>query len=400
MEIKAALEKYKIIGKYFDPDYERENEALTEFKASNQNLSDQQTAELLNLLQSDSEMPDKYFVADLLYLYNSFSRDLFESLLTTAIHYKDPSFNRIFLIPCLNAFGTKAVANYLAYQFSKGDIIERIGISNLIYWLKPQGNSEADELHHTILEKANNTSNLIELYHYKLRYRNKLNHITNIPDNAENLIKAIKGNKEYEELLFDKLGWIKKAQILIENKGIQTDLFYVPPFTLNEGEIIIINLFHGPHFYETEMLLKDLFCGKKNHESVIIHKKMAFAEHFRESNFKDIFYPMTVGKYLRKNTNPASPYAAKIYETEWINKKIKVNTLAGKPRRLLTLYAALSKTNNIVFDLAGLDPEGAKETYKIVQEVVKKGGSAILLDGYDDMKNDCTKYIELQWKQA
>ncbi|WP_336702603.1 hypothetical protein [Chryseobacterium indologenes] len=400
MEIKAALEKYKIIGKYFDPDYERENEALAEFKANNQNLSDQQTAELLNLLQSDSEIPDKYFVADLLYLYNSFSRDLFESLLTTAIHYKDPSFNRIFLIPCLNAFGTKAVANYLAYQFSKGDIIERIGISNLIYWLKPQGNGEADQLHHTILQRANNTSNLIELFHYKLQYGNKLDHITNIPDNAENLIKVIKGNKEYEELLFDKLGWIKNTQILIENKGIQTDLFYVPPFTLNEGEIIIINLFHGPRFHETKMFLKDLFCGKTNHESVIIHKNMTFAEHFRESNFRNIFYPMTVGEYLRKNANPASRYTEKIYETKWINKKTKVNTLAGNSRRLLTLYTALSKTKNIIFDLVGQGPEGAKETYKIVQEVVKKGGSAILLDGYDDMKNDCTKYIELQWKQA
>ncbi|MFS4473968.1 hypothetical protein [Chryseobacterium sp. T20] len=400
MEIKAALEKYKIIGKYFDSDYERENEVLTEFKANNQNLSDQQIAELINLLRSDSEISEKYFVADLLYLYDSFSRELFEHLLITAIHYKDSSFNRIFLTPCLNAFGTKAVANYLTDQFNKGDIIERIGISNLIYWLKLKENGEADQLHHTILERANNTSNLIELYHYKLQYRNKLNHITNIPDNAENLIKVIKGNKEYEELLFDKLGWIKNAQILIENKGIQTDMFYVPPFTLNEGEIIIINLFNGSHFHETKMFLKDLFCGKTNHESIIIHKKMTFAEHFRESNFRDIFYPMTVGEYLRKNANPVSPYATKIYETEWINKKIKVNTLAGNPRRLLTLYAALSKTKNIIFDLVGQDPDGAKETYKIVQEVVKKGGSAILLDGYDDMKNDCTKYIELQWKQA
>ncbi|CAI8721221.1 hypothetical protein EMIT036CA2_10281 [Chryseobacterium sp. IT-36CA2] len=31
---------------------------------------------------------------------------------------------------------------------------------------------------------------------------------------------------------------------------------------------------------------------------------------------------------------------------------------------------------------------------------MKKGGSAILLDGYDDMKNQCTKYIELQWTKA
>ncbi|MFS4430429.1 hypothetical protein [Chryseobacterium sp. S90] len=185
----------------------------------------------------------------------------------------------------------------------------------------------------------------------------------------------------------------------IENKGIKTDQFYVPPFTLNEGEIIIINLFNGPRFHETEMFLKDLFCGKVPHENIIIHKKMTFVEHFRESKFRDIFYPMTVGEYLRKNANPANPYSEKIYETEWINKKIKINTLTGSPRNLLSLYTTLSNTNNIIFDLVGLGPDGAQENYKIVKEVVKNGGSAILLDGYDEMKNDCTKYIELQWAQ-
>ncbi|KAB1230181.1 hypothetical protein [Chryseobacterium viscerum] len=400
MQIKAALEKYKIIGDYFVPDYERENEVLTEFKANNQNLSEQQTVELVDLLQSDIEISDKYFVADLLYLYDSFNRELYETLLITAIHYKDPSFNRIFLRPCLRVFGTKEVVDTLSDRFNQANIIERIGISNLVYWLRIYENGNVDKLDHTILKRANQTANLIELYHYKLCYGNKIKHGNNIPDNAEDLIKVIKGNKEYEELLFDKLGWTKNIQMLIENKGIKTDLFYVPPFTLNAGEIIIINLFNGAHFYETEMFLKDIFCGKTHHESAIIHKKMTFAEHFRESKFRDIFYPVTVGEYLKKNANPASPYASKIYETEWINKKIKANTLTGIPRRLLSLYTTLSNTNNIIFDLVGLGPDAAQETYKIVKEGVKKGGAAILLDGYDDMKNDCTKYIELQWAQA
>lgn len=397
MEIKAILEKYKTIGNLLAPDYEQENKALSEFKANNQNLSEQQTAELINILQNNSEISDKYFVASLLYLYDNFSKDLFKSLLKTAINHKDPSFNRIFLRPCLRTFGTKAVADYLVDQFNKGDIIERIGISNLIYWLHPQENGEADQLHHTILEKANNTSNLVELYHYKLRYKNKLKHASNIPDNTEDLIKAINGNKEYEKLIFNQLGWTRNTQIIIENKGIKTDTFYIPPFTLNSGEIIVLHLYNGYHFYETEMFLKDIFCGKTSHENVIIHNNMTFAEHFRESKFRDIFFPVTVGEYLRKNADPESPYATKIYETEWINKKIKVNTLPGNPRRLLTLYATLSKTNNIIFDLVGQDLSGAKETYKIVKEIVKTGGSAILLDGYDEMKNDCTKYIELQW---
>lgn len=186
--------------------------------------------------------------------------------------------------------------------------------------------------------------------------------------------------------------------MLIENKGIETDTFYIPPFDLNIGEIVVLNLFSGSNFYKTEMFLKDIFCGRIPHENVLIHQNMTFVEHFFEPAIRRFFYPVTVGEYLKKNANPNSPYATKIYEIEWIHEKIKVNTLAGNPRKSLSLYATLSKTQNIVFDVFAQDPKGAEETYKIVKDVVKNGGSAILLDYYDDMKNDCTKYVELQWK--
>ena len=185
--------------------------------------------------------------------------------------------------------------------------------------------------------------------------------------------------------------------MLIENKGIKTDTFYIPPFDLNEGEIVVLYLFNGQHFYETEIFLKDIFCGRTKDENVLVHKSLTFVEHFNEPKLRRLFYPVTVGEYLKKNANFDSPYATKIYEIDWINKNKKVNTLAGNPRSLLSLYVTLSKTNNIVFDVVGQDPKGVEETYEIVKKVVKNGGSAILLDCLGDMKNYCAKYIELQW---
>ena len=209
MDIQTTLEKYKTLGEYFAPDFERDNEVLAEFKANNPNLSKQQTLELAELLQNDSEIADKYFVADLLYLYDHFDKELLEALIKAAINHKDPSINRIFLQPCLTVYGVKTVADNLADKFNKADICERISISNLVYWVRPQENGETDELNQTILEKANKTTNLIELYHYKLRYSDKLKDSNKIPNNADELIKAIVGQKEYEELLFNKLGWTK-----------------------------------------------------------------------------------------------------------------------------------------------------------------------------------------------
>jgi hypothetical protein len=185
--------------------------------------------------------------------------------------------------------------------------------------------------------------------------------------------------------------------MLIENKGISTDTFYLQPFNLRAGEIVVLYLFNGQHFYETKMFLKDIFCGKRADENVVIHKKLTFVEHFSEPKLERLFRPVTVGAYLKAHANFDSPYATKIYAIEGINQKTKVNALAENPRRLLCLYATLSKTDNIVFDMAGQDAKGAEETYEIVKAVVKDGGSAIVLDCFEDMKNDCTTYIELQW---
>ena len=189
-------------------------------------------------------------------------------------------------------------------------------------------------------------------------------------------------------------------KIVLENKGIKTDTFYVPPFVLYEDEVVVLYLNTIVDLYDTEMFLKDIFCGITKNENVALHKKMTFVEHFRESNFRDRFYPTRVGRYLRKNANLSDPFSKKIFEIEWITSKTKVRTLTGNPRRLLCLYAALSKTKDIVFDLLGQDPEEVEFTFKMVKEAVKNGGSAILLDFSGKLKVHASKYVELELNEA
>lgn len=210
MDIQTTINKYKDIGDFFDPDYKRDNDLLSSFKAEFIDLSKDQTAELVKILNGNGDMKDKYFVADILYLYDSFSVDLFEPLINTAINFRDPSFNRVFLRPCIRVFGVKAVADMLADKFNTGDIVQRLSISTLLYHLRPQENGNADNLHKAILKRADETTNLIELYYYKLRYSDRIKNGNKIPNNANDLITLVKGNKEYEDLLFNKLGWTNK----------------------------------------------------------------------------------------------------------------------------------------------------------------------------------------------
>jgi hypothetical protein len=186
-------------------------------------------------------------------------------------------------------------------------------------------------------------------------------------------------------------------KIVLENKGIKTDTYYIPPFTLYEGEIIVLHLYNGKHLYDAEIFLRDIFCGKTKHENVTLYRKMTFVEYFKRSYFRNTFFPLTVKRYLKKNANLKSPLSQKIFEDKWIKPETKIERMAGTPRKLLTLYAALSKNKDIVFDLPALDWQGHEFAFKEVKEIVKDGGSAILLDAFDNMKEHGSKTITLEW---
>ena len=170
--------------------------------------------------------------------------------------------------------------------------------------------------------------------------------------------------------------------------------FLIPSFSLNKGEMVIIQFPGGPYFIPllTEMI--EILTGKTANNKVEIISPLKYAEHFKESTFSRHFFPMSVGAYLSKYANMNNPIAKKIYDIEWMTPKIKVQTLAGNPRRQLSVYATLSWTSQIIFDLAGVDPQGGHEIYKFVKTIVIAGGTAILIDNNDEFKNDCTTFIQ------
>lgn len=183
--------------------------------------------------------------------------------------------------------------------------------------------------------------------------------------------------------------------MIIENRGLKTNTFSIPPFILNKGEIVVVYISNGEYYNNIELCLKDLFTGKTTNKSINIHHPLSDIHHFKESKFRRFLHPITVGEYLKKNANLNSPYANKIYENNWITKNTNVNSLAGTPRKLLSIYATLTRAKNIVVDLAGLDPMGAERICEVVKEAVRKEGSSIILDRFEDMKNNCTKYVEV-----
>lgn len=181
------------------------------------------------------------------------------------------------------------------------------------------------------------------------------------------------------------------------NKQIISD-FLIPSFKVKRGDIAVIQFPGGPYFYPLMTEMKDIFIGKTSKDGVDIASPFTYADHIRLTGFRNRFFPLTVGVYLEKYANKESPLATKIYEYSFITPKTKINTIPGNPKRKLAVYATLSRTNQIVFDLAGVDAMGYKDIYNTVKnEVVNTGGTAILIDPYDEFKNDCNVFVKPQY---
>lgn len=183
---------------------------------------------------------------------------------------------------------------------------------------------------------------------------------------------------------------------ILESTGITINPFYIPPFSLNEGEIAIIELPNGIYYSPLLFRLADLFSGKEMHPNVKFSTSFRYADYIKENFWQYRFSPLTVDKYIKKNGNPQSKLPQKIYEESWIKPSTKIRELPGNPRKFLTILTTFSNTNKIIFDLGAVDPFGGERIYQFVKDHIGKTGAAILIDHCGEFKFDCSVYVKFE----
>ncbi|NML37900.1 hypothetical protein HHL17_11910 [Chitinophaga sp. G-6-1-13] len=194
------------------------------------------------------------------------------------------------------------------------------------------------------------------------------------------------------------------SQLLFENKGIRTAEWYIPPLILREGELVLLNLKNPVYAIAVQNRFVDIVTGKTKCAEVKVYHPLTYIPPFRQSWFRRRFNPMSVGEYVKKNMDPASEYAGIIYQyrdvceqKQNIDRHTKVDMLMGGPKRLLTLCAAMSRYRYIVYDMQAVGPEAVSFIHELVKKHVSQGGAALLLDRYDELRNDCSRYAEVEW---
>jgi hypothetical protein len=165
---------------------------------------------------------------------------------------------------------------------------------------------------------------------------------------------------------------------------------------VDKGDIVVVQLPDGPYFYGLLLRLVDILTGKIKNDTIELKDEFRFVEHIKESRWTSIVYPLTVERYIKKYGNLNSDLTKKIYELEKVRPSTKINSLPGSPRKLLSLLTTFSWTDKIIFDLVGVGPTGGQRIFDLVKSQVDKSGAAILIDSYDEFKNDCSKFVKFE----
>ena len=186
-------------------------------------------------------------------------------------------------------------------------------------------------------------------------------------------------------------------ELILESKGIKTDQYFIPPFELCEGELIIIYMENHRYLEDMKLELVSILAGMKKHKNVQVLKPLTFAKSIEESMLRRVINPMSVGRYLKRNANLESSVVSRIFEIDTFTKKDKIKNLNTSERKRLSRCSVFSKTKNVSFDLRGEGVNYYLKTYEFVKEEVKNGGAAILVDWCDDLKNNCSKFITIEW---
>lgn len=183
---------------------------------------------------------------------------------------------------------------------------------------------------------------------------------------------------------------------MVSSEGLTIDKFYIPPFTVDNGDIVIIELPNGPYFTEVLFQMVDILTRRQEVSDVTVKSDFKFVEHIVETGWTRFLRPMTVGRYIKGKGNLDDNTSNRIYGLCDLKSTTEIRRMPGNHRKLLSMLTTLSWTNNIIIDLLGVDPIGGDTAYNLAKENVSKGGTVILLDNCGDFKSDCTKFIKYE----
>jgi len=176
--------------------------------------------------------------------------------------------------------------------------------------------------------------------------------------------------------------------ILIESKGFYIEKYYMPPFCVKKGELLVIDINKDIPFYKFELLMANILSGKNIDENITINSPFLFTGRvWKESWFASTFCPTTIKKYIKQDVfnyksiiETVNNLDSNFLELKYLKEDDKMSSLEATPFRLISILTAFAKNRYIFTDMMGQAPNGIKLTWDIINENIENEGSCIILD--------------------
>lgn len=162
---------------------------------------------------------------------------------------------------------------------------------------------------------------------------------------------------------------LDRMSLLCTSKGFKIDGLSVPPFLLNQGEWIVLQL---PIRFgsKLEMKINKILTGDVC-PGFIRFANVEIAVPIGNTKSGEEF--LNIGQFLeRLPARERDLFIAEINDSE-ISLEALPHHLPGTPRLLAGLMLASLGANLVVFNTCGLDPTGVQNVYDYVSEKMKHG---------------------------
>lgn len=175
--------------------------------------------------------------------------------------------------------------------------------------------------------------------------------------------------------------------------------FLIPAFTLNKGDIIVINLLNSRYFFELIEAMNKLLIqtNQQNTTSPLIYVE----RHLVKRNLRERLLPTTIDKWLKTNANlQNSIYKEDYNHISKLPPKTQIRSFNGVNLKILSILTTLSYTNNLTVDLAAVQPVVVEDVFSLLKKTAANGGAVIVYDRYDEFKDECTLYLEAKYLKS
>ncbi|NLR80534.1 hypothetical protein [Chitinophaga eiseniae] len=171
--------------------------------------------------------------------------------------------------------------------------------------------------------------------------------------------------------------------------GATIGRFYIPPFTVSPGEVVIIGFPSGPYFMETVRLMVPQL---QEISPFTYAKKIGPKSLWRK------LIPETVKAYVTKNGNPHHAIIREIYQLPDVHPHSDIHRVHANDQAIIQLCCALSLSSVIMADFQAVGV--AREDLflgLVTQQVQRHQGAALLFDECRDLQHRCTRFITAEY---